>query len=297
VIVLKGAYLAEAVYHNIGLRTMGDIDLMVKKDHLERVDQLLLAMGCVPKDYTRVVAQDNHHYGYQLPGSGITVEIHWTIISSIIPIQIDMEKVWERAQPVVIAQTPALTMAPEDLLVYLCLHMMVHTTNVISLRMVCDINEVVRHFGKQLNWQVIQERAYQWGVVRGVYLIFRLPQELLGVAVPEDWLVSIRPANFTERYLELAKAHILIDRRGLAPPLKSFYAVSNLSQLWGSKGFRSKLSLIGNPFQLGHPAHVQRVGTDHIHRLFLDQFLWALVLTVTLWWMTAHRPSCSWTPF
>ena len=31
VIVLKGAYLAEAVYDQIGLRTMRDIDLLVKK--------------------------------------------------------------------------------------------------------------------------------------------------------------------------------------------------------------------------------------------------------------------------
>jgi hypothetical protein len=39
VIALKGAFLAELVYENIGLRAIGDVDLLVKKEDLEKVQQ------------------------------------------------------------------------------------------------------------------------------------------------------------------------------------------------------------------------------------------------------------------
>jgi hypothetical protein len=243
VIVLKGAYLAAAVYNNIGLRMMGDIDLMVKKDDLVRVDKLLLAFGCIPEDYNRVIAKDNHHFRYQLPGSGLLVEIHWTIINSIFPLRIDIERLWSRAQLVILAQAPALTLAPEDLLLHLCLHTANHVSE-IRIRMVCDINEVVRHYGTELNWQEIGARARQWGAIRAVYVILRLAQELLGVGVPADWLASLRPENFNKSYLDLVREQILIDRSGMTDgPQRSNYLVG-LSQLWGTKGLRSKLALL-----------------------------------------------------
>lgn len=45
VIVLKGAHLAELIYGNRTLRFMSDLDLLVQKDDLMRVDALLLEMG------------------------------------------------------------------------------------------------------------------------------------------------------------------------------------------------------------------------------------------------------------
>ena len=44
VIVLKGAILAEVVYENIGLRAIGDIDLLVKKEDLGKVKQELIQL-------------------------------------------------------------------------------------------------------------------------------------------------------------------------------------------------------------------------------------------------------------
>jgi hypothetical protein len=45
VIVLKGAFLAELVYRNIGLRAIGDIDLLVKKEDLGKVKRVLIQLG------------------------------------------------------------------------------------------------------------------------------------------------------------------------------------------------------------------------------------------------------------
>src|SRR5882724_9901509 len=45
VIVLKGAALAQSVYGDIGLRPMGDIDLLVRKEDLDCAEQIMSTLG------------------------------------------------------------------------------------------------------------------------------------------------------------------------------------------------------------------------------------------------------------
>src|SRR5450759_4325761 len=47
VIALKGTHLAVAVYRNIALRPMGDIDLLVKQTDLLRVQEILVEQGYI----------------------------------------------------------------------------------------------------------------------------------------------------------------------------------------------------------------------------------------------------------
>jgi hypothetical protein len=239
VIVLKGAYLAEAVYDNIALRTMGDVDLLVKKDDLLRVEQELLALGCMPVDSNRVITQDHCHFGYKLPRSGLSVEIHWTIFATSYPFQVDVERLWSRAHPVTLAQAPAWALSPEDLLLHLCQHTATHAFEM-RIRMLCDIGEVVRRYGVELDWQRIGARARQWGTLHSLYVILRLAQELLEVAVPADWLTSLRPDSFDERYLALARQQILAAGADGGMGRQT----SKVARLWGQKGLGSKIRVI-----------------------------------------------------
>ena len=47
VIVLKGAALLNTVYHDVALRPMEDIDLMVRQEHRDELKNLLETMGFV----------------------------------------------------------------------------------------------------------------------------------------------------------------------------------------------------------------------------------------------------------
>ena len=240
VLVLKGSYLADAVYDNVGLRTMGDVDLLVKRDHLLRVEEELLALGFMPEEYSRVITEENHHFLYKLPGTGLLVEIHWAILDSSYSSNIDMDGLWSRARPVMLAQSPALAFSPEDLLLYLCLHIANHVDNM-RIRMLCDIGEVVRYFGTELDWEEISTRARQWGKARAVYVVSRLAQELLGVVVPADWLASLLPESFDDRYFKLAREQVLADCSRLEGTLLES---SYLARLQGSKELGRKLALI-----------------------------------------------------
>ncbi len=104
----------------------------------------------------------------------------------------------------------------------------------------CDIGEIVRSKGMELDWQSIAAQARQWGGLCSVYFILRLAKELLGVAVPEEWLTSIRPDDFEEKYLILAGQRIFyrnwFDETLIPSP--------NVSRLWDRKGLDRKLVLI-----------------------------------------------------
>jgi hypothetical protein len=45
------------IYDHIGLRTMGDVDLLVREVDLPGVEQELLGMGCTAEDQERVVTK------------------------------------------------------------------------------------------------------------------------------------------------------------------------------------------------------------------------------------------------
>jgi hypothetical protein len=121
VIALKGVYLAQVVYGNVGIRSMNDIDLLVKKEDLPRVEKALTESGAVSDNPNRVITEETHHFGYKLPGSGIRVEIHWTLLS-VKGMENDIAGLWKRSQPAVIAGVSARTLSPEDLLLHLCAH-------------------------------------------------------------------------------------------------------------------------------------------------------------------------------
>jgi len=53
VIPLKGACLAEAIYGNIALRQMGDVDLWIQRKHLDAARQVMQLLGYVSRSKTR----------------------------------------------------------------------------------------------------------------------------------------------------------------------------------------------------------------------------------------------------
>lgn len=245
VIVLKGAYLANAVYEDVGLRIMSDIDILVKQEDVLRVERELMAWGYLPNPGEDVNNQDSYHFRYTLTKINCIIEIHWKLLQSYFPFQVDTEELWNRAQPVTLAQIPTLTLSPDDTLLHLCLHIVKHAykfrikhdTRISTLS---DVGEVVRRYGSDLNWQEIGARAHQWGTVCAVYLILRLAQELLGVPVPTAWLVSLKPETFDESY-------ILVARKETFTPSNDGYVERynriQAARLWWSGGVVKKSTL------------------------------------------------------
>ena len=240
VIALKGAHLAELVYGSRALRFMGDLDLMVKKDCLMRVDALLLEMGCTPIAPNRIVGKDNNEFVYVMPRRDVSLEIHWSILPPSFPFAIDTEGQWERSKPAVIAGVDAAVLSPEDLLLHLCVHAGCTHGFEPGLKLFCDISELLQHDGNGVDWKTVERRTREWGIEKCVYLTLKLTREFFAVVLPDDLMESLKPADFDERFVALARDQIFSRKMRTGQPLSMWPAVA---RFWGSARLRDKVSL------------------------------------------------------
>jgi putative nucleotidyltransferase-like protein len=210
VIVLKGAYLAEAVYGDIALRSMRDIDLMVRKSDLPRVEARMVDLGYSELRKSHVSRDDYAtlpHVHPLIDRHGVPVELHWTTETG--PFRIDIDGLWERARSTAVAGIEVLVLSPEDLLLHLCLHTAFHHKFGQGLRPVWDILKVIEHHGSEIDWQQVESRSAEWKIRKHVYLTLHLAKELLGAAVPAQALTALKPRDFDSKLAVLATSELL----------------------------------------------------------------------------------------
>lgn len=227
-IVLKGAYLAEAVYGNPALRSMGDADVLVRRTDLQRAEQLLCAHGWQqPMPLHTETALPS---GHQLPTfelDSVQVEIHWSIENDESPFLIDGDGLFERAGRVRIGGAPALALSSEDLLLHLCLHTAYNHGWLpfgSGLRPLCDIAATISHCEDRLDWNLLGQRADAWGVRNCAWLTLTLVRDLLSVAVPDGTLERLAPRVFDRGLVDTAIDLTLNDYYAIV--LKKLPAIS-----------------------------------------------------------------------
>jgi hypothetical protein len=212
-ILLKGIFLADAVYGSMSVREMNDIDVLARPADLARIAGILTEMGYTPLSLISVdtTLKSAHHLPRMIKNGHAGFEIHWNLTCPDESYSIDPAGLWERAVPVHLAGCDALTLSPEDLLLHLCLHTSYQHQFAFGLRPSCDIAETIAHFGSTLDWQTITKQAAHWGWQRGTYLALELATELAGAVVPAEIMDSLRPSDVTETILDTARARVFID--------------------------------------------------------------------------------------
>jgi hypothetical protein len=239
VIVLKGAALAATVYRDRALRPMSDIDLLVRKERLEDAETSLVEMGYVLGEHamTKESRQVHDYHLLYTKSAAVNVEVHWHIARPEAPFRIDIDGLWERAEPASLAGVEALSLSVEDLLLHLCQHM--HKHNLVGgIRPLCDIAHVVAHYENALDWMELRTRSSQWRIYPYVYLALYLAKELVDARVPSDFLAGFEPAGFNRAVIEWAKERLLED--GKPSPVSP-----NLVQLcWKKQRLKDRLAAL-----------------------------------------------------
>ena len=221
VIALKGVHLATAVYRNIALRPMGDIDLLVKQTDLLRVQEILVAQG-----YTASIEEIGctqlHLLPYRKKGS-LPVEIHFHIVGPPFSLRADVEKLWVRAQMSSIQGIEVLTFCPEDLLLHLCMHAGFHHAFDNGIRPLFDISHTIEHYAEELDWEQLLDRSREWGVSKCVYLSLFLAKRFAGAAIPGQIMKDLAVDN--DSFHATARAEELIFRKAtsIAPNVAKLF--------------------------------------------------------------------------
>ena len=188
VIALKGAYLAEAIYGNLALRPLGDLDLMVPKADAQRAADILVKLGFLSP--SRALMEKSLAHGKHLPtffhaDRRCIVEIHWHVTTPDAPYGIAIDELWARSQSLLLAGSAVRVLSPEDVLLHLCMHLSYEHQFSFGLRPYIDLAWFSGKKGSDLDWNVVVARARAWRWSRGVGLALRLTREWLGAPVPD----------------------------------------------------------------------------------------------------------------
>jgi putative nucleotidyltransferase-like protein len=196
VIPLKGPALAETVYAHPALRPCTDLDLLIRRESLHRVDDLLQRLG-----YRRLA--DAHSFRFDLTydratlyegTAGVHVDLHWGLLSDPRYSWDEREglTVWDRAVPIRVAGQDAFGLCPDDLLLYLAVHLAVHH-GLAGLLWYWDLALVLDRWRGQIDWEAVVARASRWRVRSALYWALSELETLFGPSAPAEAMARLEP--------------------------------------------------------------------------------------------------------
>lgn len=238
VAALKGAVIARMAYRDFALREFGDIDLLVSEADVSRALEILEQLGYKPiwKRDSRWVVRFLRHMGeYKLTSDfGSEIDLHWRLAHRSVALSPELGDFPSGFQPVSVAGGSVLSLAPQDLPLYLSSQGGGDQWR--DLRRICDLAEFLRRYS-EVDWRPHFETARRLGGLRSMLTGLVLAHDLLGAEVPEAALAEIRADKVVS---ELAARAI----RNLQSNRKSGETISRYGFQWRSKaGIRGKLSL------------------------------------------------------
>ena len=221
-IAVKGAALG-AFYPDPALRLYGDIDIMVRRAHLDAAEQALNAVGYRCLASRGWWLQRFHHLPPMVnDAGGLLVELHWRLDYEVEKGRLPAEDLWARAVGWTVRDQQAFRLDTVDAALYLCRHAVVQHRVRGAFRSLCDLVQLTRGWG-EAEWGTLSQRSQSYGLTRPVYLMLVLGEELLGLAVPEAILSALRVSNSFPQAEKLVQ--LLMGSSGAVPTQVSMGAV------------------------------------------------------------------------
>ncbi len=247
IVVLKGACFALTIYADIGLRPMGDLDILAPKEKLNEAVQLARSLGyeqTLPEAVRGLDDLLSHHVLLQKTGSGsVILEIHASLVADkSFEYAAPVDWFWEQTEPLIASFMPQVfeslrMLTPCAQILYGAAHAMLqHGGRISPLRWYYDLDKMIRVYRQRIEWDLLLSQAsrFEWGSA----LAAALSQTISYFDTPVPGAVRARLAELTDRHqprVEFLRnkpaTHILEERQKL------------LALNWGAR-FKLILALI-----------------------------------------------------
>jgi Uncharacterised nucleotidyltransferase len=181
----KGPVLAQVIYGEIAMRQFSDLDILIRPADVPRAKAAVAALGYRPSwQMTDAEEQAYVCSGYERafdgPLGGNLLELQWRILPRFYCVDLSVECLFERASEIDMGGRMVRALSPEDLVLILCIHGAKHAWSRLSL--LCDIAGAAR--SRNINYELLEERAHRLGIARIVGVNFWLVHDLLGLPSP-----------------------------------------------------------------------------------------------------------------
>jgi hypothetical protein len=221
VLTYKGPVLAAALYGNLARRPFDDLDLLVAPEHFDRARMILLDHGYRSSDNWDATQEELRlraigQLEFRHPRTGVLVDLHAAAMPGYLRFPLTFAGLWRRRVRQQLAGMSVQTLAPEDLLLLLCVHGGKHLWH--RLAWLVDVARLVSRL--PLDARRVRLEAGRLGCRRRLWLGLLLARELLGAALPAGLAPPAGLAGKLQRPLAEVR-HRLWAAPRLPTPLQS----------------------------------------------------------------------------
>jgi len=260
VLLLKGAALQQDVWTDIGLRPWSDLDLFVDRRHVQSAVATLARLGYRPgRAETTLGATVAHENELALVGrGGVVVDLHWSLFDSPHHDALaDLSLLCARARPCAVLGMPAKMLSPEEQLLHLCGHLVLHH-NGDELLWLNDIAQLTRVHHDTLRWDVVVAEARRRDLVLPLQRCVSAVAATMAADVPPGVLERVKALRPSETEVRVV-GRVGDRQRSMAARL--WLDVTTMTG-WGNRLAYLGTRLFPSPaymkarYQLSHPAQV-----------------------------------------
>ena len=237
-ILLKGIASAEFIYKDIGLRPMGDIDIMVEQERLLDAEKILFNLGYINKEpYKSLKLRTLNIYNHlnAFFNKNIIIELHREINSIHHFYRIPAHLIWDNIEAVSIENETAYIISTEKNLQYLSLHSIAHfLEKKIRLNNFIDISELIKKENGNINWVQFQEECHTLNISLPLFRALSVCKTFLNTPIPDDILEKLKGKEdgLDNQFLHLLDNHP--EKIKLKPRTNYFKKIGKI------KGFKNK---------------------------------------------------------
>jgi hypothetical protein len=190
VIALKGIYLSEWLYQDIGLRQFSDIDLLVKEEDGSTCLTILGEFGYKPAEDVRpefVISKSEFVHYTPMVLAGVSIEIHIKLHRKTEKFDLKLAEIWKNALPVSINNSLVYTLNNNDLFIYLCLHLNKHFYGGhVQFTCFIDITNLIDKYAENIIWNDLIEICRIYNCEDIVFKYIVLVNKYMNATVPAD---------------------------------------------------------------------------------------------------------------
>jgi len=198
-LLLKGAALAGTIYDDIGLRPMGDLDLLVHKADLDRAAALVAQLGinqAVPELWHGINEKENQFQNALLNSRNLMVELHWNLVAGDGDyVQPPDGWAWSLAAPM----QPRGQTGPHSLslnltgsLLYLSAHIALqHGLAASRLIWLLDLHLLLQGAGEAVDWDELVDQSRVVGWSYALWATLDNIRRLFGTSIPPETMTAL----------------------------------------------------------------------------------------------------------
>jgi putative nucleotidyltransferase-like protein len=194
VIPLKGIDLIESLYPTIGVRSMGDIDILVEKEYVREVWEIVTETSSSSEESLKKPRyKSSIHEKYLLPKhlpdiffNHFKVDVHWSLFRGNRLYDITENALSKSS----FVERNVFCLSKEYMILHLCSHFYDHLKSCTVLRMLCDINEIIIKHNDAINWGEIERICSNPELRNEINIALSYAHTLFNTPIPKAFILD-----------------------------------------------------------------------------------------------------------